>query len=689
MGFSHHVKPLIEEKKFDEVEALWMDHLGQSSTTIDEFLSTAKQLRKSEERSRADTLLGVLADSLKEKAAWRERLQVLKEIGRLARNPATHRAAIEEAVTEAYKTRPSFNRVMQQVKFFDPSGNPVERAEKAEAWLTYDEGECYFMAGRGAGRVTELNPELGVCRLDFEKEKRVSVPIGAAQKFLVPLGPGHLLRRKLEDGDSLRAEALKSQADTFAKLLQSFGRPMSVTEVRDAMIGIVPEDKWNSWWTAARKHPQIVISGAGSKATYAWNASSDLADESIRRDFERADARGKLELAKKHSARSPELASQFSSRLATEAGRLLKSDPPLAWEILTTLERLPGDYERSVDPASLLKGATAARITMSIRDRQLREKALATIRQDHPEWAKAYAEAFFLEEDPRVLSLIDAELERDGQKDIRNRLVDETLRYPARHTKAFHWYCKTLQENEGLPERIGYGLINQMLDAIGNEEFGTLRARMREFFDKGSLAIRIVMQSENEEQARKLAENLERHGGLEEYRRDILRAALYMKFPHLREPEAEPLYTTAESLASKREEFERLKTVEIPANLKAIQEARELGDLSENFEYKSARQRQEYLTARIAELSRELGRVRVLDPAVVDASEGRVGTRIVLVNGDVRREVTILGPWESDPERGIYSYQSDAGRALLGKRAGDLVSFMGNDYAIESIARWK
>jgi len=141
-------------------------------------------------------------------------------------------------------------------------------------------------------------------------------------------------------------------------------------------------------------------------------------------------------------------------------------------------------------------------------------------------------------------------------------------------------------------------------------------------------------------------------------------------------------------LTKKREELEQLVKVEIPANKKAIQVAREMGDLSENFEYKSARQRAEYLAARAGKLQSELSNVHVVNPAQVDTSAVRVGAKVVLSNGDIRREVTILGPWESAPEHGVYSNQSDVAKALIGHAAGDIVSFMGNDYQIESIRRW-
>ena len=80
--------------------------------------------------------------------------------------------------------------------------------------------------------------------------------------------------------------------------------------------------------------------------------------------------------------------------------------------------------------------------------------------------------------------------------------------------------------------------------------------------------------------------------------------------------------------------------------------------------------------------------MRVLEPGQIDTGSVRVGTKLSLSNGDARREVSILGPWESDPEHGVYSNESDVAKKLMGHAAGDVVSFMGNDYVIESIRRW-
>ena len=688
MGFADDANALIQEKKFDDLESLWMNQLESDPSDVDAFLRTSKSLRKSEQRTQSDTLLGLLAEMLLERKMWAERLHVLKEIGRLSRHPAQLRPQIEEALRKTYGSRKSFQRAFDFAGFTEPASSPVEKAEKIENWLQYDEGETFFMAGRGAGVVVELNPELGIARLDFEKEKRVSVPLGAAGKFLVSITEGHVLHEKFTEPDKIRAEAAKSPSAFFARILQSFARPMTMAEVRDAVIGIVPDEKWSSWWTSARKNPQIVVSGTGAKATYSWSASTGEADQTIRREFERADAKTKLDLARKHSARSKELADKFSASLAAEAAKLSKSDPAMAWQILTTLESLPGAYTPPFDAVSLLSGPRASRTVAAIGDKTLRERALGAVRNAHPEWPKVYAEIFFLDEEPRILSLVMSALEKDGQNEIRDRLIDETLRYPRRHPRAFYWYAKQIDEQEPLPERASYALIFQILEAVASDEFAPVRARLKDFFDKGGLVTRTIMKVDNEEQARKLAESLDRYGAIEEYRREDVKHALLMKYPSLREPQVEPIYSTAESLSQKRAELEHLLKVEIPANKKAIQVAREMGDLSENFEYKSARQRDEYLSARVGKLQSELANVRVIEPASVDTGAVRVGTKVALSNGDVRREVTILGPWESAPERGIYSNQSEVAKALIGHAPGDIVTFMGNDYEIESIRRW-
>jgi transcription elongation GreA/GreB family factor len=166
---------------------------------------------------------------------------------------------------------------------------------------------------------------------------------------------------------------------------------------------------------------------------------------------------------------------------------------------------------------------------------------------------------------------------------------------------------------------------------------------------------------------------------------------VWARFPALRPSREEPLYVTGESLERKRREFEQLVRVEIPRNTEEIRTAAAHGDLRENFEYKSARERQEMLSSRAKTLHEELRRARLLEPGSIDASAIRVGTRVRLepvTDAASTLHLTILGPWDSDPGRGIVSYLAPAVEALMGRRVGDSVRFGEVDFLVGAIDVW-
>jgi len=124
-----------------------------------------------------------------------------------------------------------------------------------------------------------------------------------------------------------------------------------------------------------------------------------------------------------------------------------------------------------------------------------------------------------------------------------------------------------------------------------------------------------------------------------------------------------------------KDELQRLKSVERPAVITAIAEARAQGDLSENAEYDAARERQGFIEGRIAELESKLSNAQVIDPATLNA-EGRVvfAATIDLEDLESGAKVTyqIVGDDEADIKAGRISVSSPIARALIGKYAGDV-----------------
>jgi len=124
-----------------------------------------------------------------------------------------------------------------------------------------------------------------------------------------------------------------------------------------------------------------------------------------------------------------------------------------------------------------------------------------------------------------------------------------------------------------------------------------------------------------------------------------------------------------------RKELDKLVRRERHDVIRAIEVAREHGDLKENAEYHAAKERQGHVEGRILELKDKLSRAEVIDCSEVNCSKAVFGTVVTMLDLDEDVEVTyqLLGPEESDVEKGVISIQSPLGGAIIGKEIGDEV----------------
>lgn len=136
----------------------------------------------------------------------------------------------------------------------------------------------------------------------------------------------------------------------------------------------------------------------------------------------------------------------------------------------------------------------------------------------------------------------------------------------------------------------------------------------------------------------------------------------------------EKIPMTRSGHAALDEELRMLKSVERPAIIRAIAEAREHGDLSENAEYHSAREKQSFIEGRIKELESIISRAEVIDPASLSGAI-KFGATVTILDEDTDEEKTyqIVGEAEADLERGLLNIRSPIARALIGKEVGDTV----------------
>ncbi len=133
---------------------------------------------------------------------------------------------------------------------------------------------------------------------------------------------------------------------------------------------------------------------------------------------------------------------------------------------------------------------------------------------------------------------------------------------------------------------------------------------------------------------------------------------------------------TREGYETLKKELEHLRKVERPKNIKAIEEARSHGDLSENAEYEAAKNRQAFIGGRLNELEYKLARAEIIDPDTMPKDRAVFSSLVVLENIDTGENVEyrLVGPDESNIDQGLISVSSPLGKAIVGKKPGDEIN---------------
>jgi len=130
---------------------------------------------------------------------------------------------------------------------------------------------------------------------------------------------------------------------------------------------------------------------------------------------------------------------------------------------------------------------------------------------------------------------------------------------------------------------------------------------------------------------------------------------------------------TREGYEALKKELEHIQKIERPRNIKAIEEARAHGDITENAEFEAAKNRQAFIEGRLSELGYKLSRADIIDPQKLPKDRAVFASSVLLENADTGENVVyqLVGPDEADIEEGRISVSSPLGKAIIGKKPGD------------------
>ena len=553
----------------------------------------------------------------------------------------------------------------------------------------------------GFGRVSEWNLLLNQIIIDFVGKKAHPMQLQYAAENLAAIPPEHFLARKASDLAVIKKLAREDPAAVMRNVLESAGGNATLPQIAQWLIGdVFSETEWKRWWESAKKvlkkDGHFFIPTKKSAPIELRSAPVSQADELLaafsraRRPKEQGAALDQIiRLADEFKEPDKQLQPVIVA-IENAAARNQKLHPELSFELLLgrddLLARIPQLRTTHV-------GLTVAKMIVAEEPRLMsilpnlpaakERRILQTLPEAIGERWMNSALRLIQASSARVISQIAKVFAEFGKEAELRGAFERSIQEHSATSEMLIWLCK---ERDGAwRELITPDLLTAILAAVERDQHRESRAnRLRDLVLEDRELITDMFAGADAGVARDTVRRLLITPAFDELTKRSLLARIVKLYPELeimitggqREEKAAALIVSWSSLAKRRAEHEELVKKKIPENSKEIALARSYGDLSENFEFKAAKQMQAVLMRRKAELEQALHSARGTAFENPDTSRVSIGTIVTLRDPDSGKEdtYTILGAWDGDPERHIISYQTAIGQALMGHKTGDVVT---------------
>ena len=607
-----------------------------------------------------------------------------------------------EAVSALLAKNPSLKAAKAKLEAMEPGAYVVHRSWGFGQIKSYDDASQRLLINFKDKKAHPMDPAFCITTLDV-------------------LPARHLLVRKETDAKKIAELIEENPAQLVVEALESYpNNAATVIEMEIVLAQVVGQEKFKKWWSAAKKavakDPRVSIPEKKTECYVLRETPVSAEDEILEQFTSTRSARRRIALAEEllDSSTKKDIKTDLSAILNGVAEAVKTSNQ------LDAAERLYGAAIR--DDLARLLGADSATfepqqttLIANVRDLpgiaekipvHFQSRFLELVNATHPVESRDILFTLLkVSQGKFTTECINFLVEQGHAEELAAALkrwqTEQNLRAPVllwiaknRHSKKF---AKLL--NDLITPR----LLSAIFFAIDYEALQASSARripLADILSDDTELISDLLSTADPETARDLANTLMLNQGFEELTKKSLLAPFIKLFPKIQslvaadaESKEEQLLVSRASYDRRREEYDAIVSKKIPENSKAIAAAREHGDLKENSEYKMAKQDQHMLMAQKTLLEKELGRARITNFAEATVEQVSVGSVVEVENTSSKlvTRYSILGAWDGNPEKNILSYKTPFGAALLGKKAGDVVTVKTGaseeDYKIVKISR--
>jgi transcription elongation GreA/GreB family factor len=526
-----------------------------------------------------------------------------------------------------------------------------------------------------------------------------------------------------EHPDDVKEMFQKDVPGVILGLCLSFGGEVDTDRLKDFVVGkYLKSSEWSKWWgrvrNAIKKNANLTLEGRNPAILTYHEGGLTLEDE-LRKDLDAAKTpEAHFALLKTYlgeaNRRGAELDETFLQKivdgLTDDIHRFSKRSPADAFEaalMLRLCKQLgaPEPTEPAAPAVDLLAKCSKPVAAIRRLPLELWPEALHVVRMR--EDAAELFEQLFLVAPAEQLDEIAAELTVREKREVVDQTVAQAQIESLKYVEILIWVWGNPKVKPAeAPTKLN--LLSKLLDTLfevdthwqaDNDAKREMRQRLRNALSASSYAsYKQAIAEMDDAIAAVIRTKIDRTDGLAQAVHDemiqLLRETHWEAF---REVKVKPwendkfLWTTETGLVGREEELKELEDVTMPANAKQIGEAAEQGDLRENADWQAAIEERDMLVAMARKIKNELAKARIITPGDVPEDEVGIGSTVTLkrLSDEHTVEVTILGPWDSNPDEGIYAYGTRMAQTLLGKELRQVVplKFEGDDeeYRIESL----
>ena len=575
-------------------------------------------------------------------------------------------------------------------------------AQQADHLSALKPGTYCLHKSWGFGQVAEWNLLLNQILIDFPGKKAHAMQLAYAADNVTSLAPDHFLARKATDLAAVKGMLKTDPTAVVRNILESLGGAATVQQISQMMIGdLFNEAEWKRWWSSttkalkkngffhipAKKTEPIKLRGekvsrADELLTFFDQARQPkeqvAALEQIikfHNDFDKPEAQLQpvVTAIENAAARNQRLNAPLAFELVIGRDELLTRSPNLKTTNLSlTLPKLIADEQARL-------GAILPKLPSGKE-----KKVLQTMPEALGEVWTTRALQLMQSNNARAVQQIPRVFADAGKQDELRTFLERGIRDHSLTSEILVWLCKERDGEWGtlmMPDLLGAILSALERDQHNENSRGS---KLRDLLLDDRQLIPDMFEGADVAVARDAMRRLMLTPVFDELTKRSLLARIIKLYPELesvitgeqKEEKSEALVVSWSSLEKRKAEYEELINKKIPENSKEIGVARSYGDLRENFEFKAAKEMQAVLMRRKSELEIALHNARGTAFESPDTTQVSIGTVVGLRDSETGKEetYTVLGAWDGDPDRGIISYQTAIGQAMLGHKLGEVVS---------------